>query len=673
MHRFFIQSLVALAVASSLPACAADQHAKLQAPHYACDSNLHQAANSLRIYQVMVESFVDGDSKIGHGTGYGTSHHNGDLQGIIDSLDYIQSLGVNTIWLTPIFEAEPIKGQDHFADRLDATGYFATDYFKIDPRFGDLSTAKKLVDEAHKRGLYVLFDGVFGHHKDGLVKPSPTGLLPKGANNPVDYPASSDFYQEVATYWIKELKIDGWRLDQAYQVPVATWVEIRKAVDEASKSVSYINAKGNKVNPLGYMVAEIWNSENYIAQTGYNNEQAPALCSAFDFPMRYRMVETLAVNENSVGGKPATWLNEGMELHNIYPSFAQPNLMLGNHDLVRFGDLLQRGGIANPTDEEYWLRHKAAFAFQAAYTGPITLYYGDEIGDEVTNFAQKVEQDCAVKGICDDHVARSSAKIEGVTATLNIKQKDLKNYVTSVMRLRAMHPALAEGKRINIRAKDTLYVDHKSTDKEAILFVLNTAEKAESLEFTGKETGSFGALIDLQTGERFMPEKGKYSIKLAGLQGRFLQIEKPLLAGPVVAEKAKASLFAQGFEAQCDNPDSQEAAPFASTLYLVGDFSDSNWKHKANRAYHYKGNNTYQVVTQEKRGAYKMQYAASSWSPQFTAKGLSLKMAQTGELIKGGYGKDTAVTIPEDGKYVWSLSFDSTGNPKSVTVSKCSG
>lgn len=62
----------------------------------------------------MVESFVDGDKQVGHGTGYGTSHHKGDLQGIIDSLDYIQSLGVNAIWLTPIFESIPVEGQDHW-------------------------------------------------------------------------------------------------------------------------------------------------------------------------------------------------------------------------------------------------------------------------------------------------------------------------------------------------------------------------------------------------------------------------------------------------------------------------------------------------------------------------------------------------------------------------------
>lgn len=67
-----------------------------------------EQSNQLRTYQIMVESFVDGDSSIGHGTGYGTSHHNGDLQGIIDSLDYIQDLGMNAIWLTPVLNRKPL-------------------------------------------------------------------------------------------------------------------------------------------------------------------------------------------------------------------------------------------------------------------------------------------------------------------------------------------------------------------------------------------------------------------------------------------------------------------------------------------------------------------------------------------------------------------------------------
>ena len=66
-----------------------------------------------------------------------------------------------------------------------------------------------------------------------------------------------------------------------------------------------------------------------------------------------------------------------------------------------------------------------------------------------------------------------------------------------------------------------------------------------------------------------------------------------------------------------------------------------------------------------------MQYASRDWTPQFTADGLSLKAGEKGVLARGGYGKDTAVTIPEAGRYVWSLEFSSDGKPQQIMVSKC--
>ncbi len=637
---------------------------------YQCQTTHSAEINDLRIYQVMVESFVNGDDSIGHGTGYGTSHHKGDIQGIIDSLDYIQSLGMNGIWLTPIFNSEPVAGQDHWADRLDATGYFATDYFSIDPRFGTLEQAKQLVEEAHARGLYVFFDGVFGHHK-GNVSPSPTGKLPQGENNPVAYPESLEFYKEVATYWIKELKIDGWRLDQAYQVPKDAWAEIRESVDVASAEVEYVNSEGETVNPLGYMVAEIWAGENRIIETGYGTNSSPALCSAFDFPVRYRLTETLAVNEAGVGGKGGEWLAEGMSLHSLYPDHAKPNLMIGNHDLVRFGDLLQRGDIASPEDDEYWQRYKAAFSFQAAYTGPITTYYGDEIGDQLDGFADKVWEDCAIPGLCDDHVARTSGKVEGVTADLNAREQDLKQYVTTLMTLRQDHPALSQGKRTHLLANESVYVDHKGADNEAIIYAINVTDKAYTLELTKKQSGSEAGLSDLLTQDKIAASGDSYQIELAPFEGRFLSVDKPSAAGPVAAAMASAPVSGQGFMAQCDNPVVSEAGPVSSKLYVVGNFADSGWKHKEGRAFTYRGDNTYQVVTNEKPGSYRMQYASKSWSPQYTADGLNIKLGQETALTKGGYGKDTAVTIRDGGKYVWSLKFDDAGKPLQVMASKC--
>jgi len=258
----------------------------------------------LRMYEVMVESFVDGDPARDYNAGYGTSHHKGDLRGIINSLDYIKSLGMNAIWMTPIFDShagEPRQGGG-IDLKLDATGYYTRDYFKIDPKFGSLADAQELVTKAHEKGLYVFFDGVFGHNKGNLVA-SPTGKLPVSSSPGVsDYsaPQTVNFYKEVATYWINQLGIDGWRLDQSYQVPPSAWRDIRSAVESASAQRAQA---GQQWGTLGYMVAEDWSDAGTIANRTFGPEANPILHSAFDFPVRYAIVGVLAGEESGFSGR----------------------------------------------------------------------------------------------------------------------------------------------------------------------------------------------------------------------------------------------------------------------------------------------------------------------------------------------------------------------------------
>jgi glycosidase len=472
----------------------------------------HPEFNNLRIYQIMVESFIDGDPNANYGVGYGNSHHNGDLRGIIDALPYIKSLGVNAIWLTPVFDSEA-GGAD---PRLDATGYFTRNYFDIDPNFGTMDDARELVDTAHELGLYVFFDGVFGHHK-GDIPLSPNGNLPEGPNNPVDYPESLEFYKEVATFWINELGIDGWRLDQAYQVPLEAWIEIREAVEEVSAARQ---AAGEEWGILGYMVAEIWrDNQAEIIDTGYGTVDNVALYSAFDFPTRYAVVRVLAGDEGGISGRPASLLDTAL-LNNIsYPPHAVPNLMLGNHDLVRFGDLLQRADIADVDDPEYWARHKAAFSFLAAYTGPITIYYGEEIGAEVAGFDDRVGSNCISLGFCDDHVARSNGRITNLTP----QEEDLKNYLASLMLLREGHPALWNGQSMNLIASDTIFAEYKVDGDDQVIYLLNVAEELEEVEISQDDIGGT-VLIDLLSGEQIEAENGAFVINVDALTGIFFSV-----------------------------------------------------------------------------------------------------------------------------------------------------
>jgi|GEM_PF-758007 len=495
----------------------------------ACYKSAGEKACNLRTYQIMVEAFINGDDTINMNTGFGTSHHKGDLQGVINSLDYIKSLGVNTIWLTPVFDST----NGGSANNDDATGYFASNYFNVEPRFGSKEKLKELIDTAHAKGLYILLDGVFGHFKGNANSfPSPSGkrVTPLSSNNAhasAVYPNDLDFFKEVAAYWITNFKIDGWRLDQAYQVPVNNWADIRKVVEDTSASTNYTNSSGASVHPLGYMVGELWKGEADIKTLGYGPSGSPGLLSAFDFPMRYRLVQTLAVEESGKGKLPATTLNEGYSTFAGYPDHAMPNLMLGNHDLLRFGDLIQRGGIAGPNDDQYWLRHKAAISFMAAYSGPITLYYGDEIGQEVPNFAAKVDNNvCSSQGLCDDHASRSSGIVEGVGGvTLNSKQSDLKSYVASLMNLRDAHPALWNGSRTHIYSNTSVYIDRKDAGDDHILYALNTTNTEVRVSVAASAINASGNLVDLlDSSTVYTNTDGAYYLVLAPFKAAFLKI-----------------------------------------------------------------------------------------------------------------------------------------------------
>lgn len=492
-----------------IPAYTGNPHGSEQA--------MKEKFQDLRIYQVMVESFIDGDPNRGYGTGYGSSHHNGDIRGIINSLPYIKSLGANAIWLTPIFNSDG-------GSQLDATGYFTRNYFEIDPKFGSWEDAKEMVDTAHSMGMYVFFDGVFGHHK-GNIPTSPCGNNVTGGNDPVSYPGSLDFYKEVATFWIRELGIDGWRLDQAYQVPLDAWIEIRQAVESISK---YNKQQGKQWGTLGYMVGEIWDGEGVIQSKGYGSASNPSLYSAFDFPIRYGLVQVLAGQEHigdaGASGRPASWLNEKfVSIGGTYASHAIPNLMLSNHDLVRFGDLIERAGY--PRDDwTYWGRHRAAFAFMAAFTGPITIYYGDEIGDEVPNFAQKVESNCWTVGLCDDHVSRTSGLIDGVSTSLNNEQRALKDYVAQLMDIRDTHRALSQGERTHLGSNEATYVDLKSYNGENVIFVLNVSTNDQPVSVDTADVGGT-TVVDLVNGGTISANAGSFDFNIPGLSGQFFLVQ----------------------------------------------------------------------------------------------------------------------------------------------------
>lgn len=469
--------------------------------------------NELRIYQIMVSSFQDGDSSVGYGTGYGPGPHNGDLQGIINALDYIKSLGMNAIWLTPIFTSDG-TGQ------LDSTGYFCSDYFNVDPKFGGNAVFDQLVTEAHAKGLNVILDGVFGHHRStGVSKDSPNGKRPSGGSNPVKYPDSLDYYKEVAQYWIENYKIDGWRFDQCYQVGLGDngkncntgghnyWYEIRTAIKE---SAANNGTKGQEWGTLGYTVGEHWDGDAVKIQAGSVNPGTAAgygLQSCFDFPSRYKLVQMFAVEESK--NDKSTSL---VDLDYVYSDYSTkgythpegyyPNLFITNHDLVRFGNLVNWKFSENRSSENYWKRHKIALASVAAYSGPITIYYGDEYGMMTDGYSGP-----GSLGYYNDHIARDAGKISGFSTS----EQDLHDYVAKLMQIREENEIMWKGVSSTVTKQSDFYVGKKTLDGKTVNFAINNSSSSKTFSATG---------TDLVTGESVSG-----TVTVPALSARFVLIK----------------------------------------------------------------------------------------------------------------------------------------------------
>lgn len=370
----------------------------------------------LSIYQIMVGSFQHGEGGAsGYSDMWGPEGHrkNGNLRGIINSLDYIKDLGMNAIWMTPIFDSTNGNG----GEKLQATGYFCTNYFKIDPKFGTEEEFDELIRKAHEKGIYVILDGVFGHH-GGVTASSPNGnridvttsqnVRGTDSGN-VAYPASLEYFKDVIRYWM-ERGVDGWRLDQCYQAYQGGhnyWHELRQ---EAENVAAERKARGEQWGTLAFMVGEDWTSAPNITTT-----QQDGLKSVMDFDGKDNLV-----NLSSGVGSIGRFITSDAAARGYKDAGVTPTIFLSNHDTSRVGDFVD----VNSRPKELMTRHAAV----AAYSGPACTYYGDEIGDKSGNGNA-------------DNKARTSGRLSGFTPN----EQMVHDYVAKVFKARAENPALWRG------------------------------------------------------------------------------------------------------------------------------------------------------------------------------------------------------------------------------------
>ncbi|RPI25701.1 MAG: glycoside hydrolase family 13 protein [Chloroflexota bacterium] len=322
-------------------------------------------------YQIFPDRFYNGDSSINPAgmTAWDDlptreNFFGGNLQGILKKLDYLQDLGINALYLNPIFKARTNHKYD------------TQDYFQIDPSFGSNRLFKDLVDEVHHRGMHLILDGVFNHCgaefapfqdlvQHGTASPyrgwfivrsypitqvplsyltcGGAAYLPKlnHAYRPVQ-----EFILKVARYWIDEFGIDGWRLDVPFKIPLDFWREFRQVVREA--------------HPQAYLVGEIWREAGPWIQG-----------DIFHGVTNYRLRELLLdyCLTNILDGEDFAF-ETGILAKAHGPNRAAMLNLLGSHDTARIMTLLR--GDFN--------RLKVALTYLMTTPGVPLVYYGDEVG-----------------------------------------------------------------------------------------------------------------------------------------------------------------------------------------------------------------------------------------------------------------------------------------------------
>ncbi len=264
-------------------------------------------------------------------------------------LDYVVELGGSGLLLGPIFAAT-------------SHGYDTLDHFSIDPRLGDDADFDRLVEQAHRRGLSVILDGVFNHvgvehplvqqaisDGGGLVKldAGPNGWQPVGweghgglAELDHDNPAVADLVTEIMLHWLRR-GIAGWRLDAAYSVPVGFWAEVIGRVRQEF--------------PQAVFIGEVIHGDyTAIVEEG-----------GLDTVTQYELWKAIWSSISDANFWELAW---ALERHQQFSQAFVPQTFVGNHDVDRIASLVGDGG--------------AALAAVVLFTvpGAPSIYYGDEQG-----------------------------------------------------------------------------------------------------------------------------------------------------------------------------------------------------------------------------------------------------------------------------------------------------
>ena len=466
------------------------------------------------IYLIVPDRFADGDPSIDStpdtaeeaDRSQPLGRHGGDIQGIIDHLDYVADLGATAIWCTPLLGDNARHGSYH--------GYACSDYYHIDPRYGTNEKYRELVEAAHAKGIKMVMDVVTNHAStehwwmkdlpfkdwihvnDPYVNSNHTMSLAMDPNASkadlavmeegwfsrgmpdmnLDNPYMLKYFQQWAVWWIEYSGLDGFRVDTWFyneKVPMSQWA---KAVTDEYPHFNIVGENWN-TNPD---YCAYWQKDN-PNNDGFNSH----LPSIMDFPLQGAISQALSAPIPAEGtpargrrGADISAVYNSLSHDFIYHDLSHMLIFLSNHDIARIGDTFGQ----DPR------RMKMAFTLLATLRGIPQMFYGDEMmfvtgnprrddgrlrmdfpggwkGDKVNLFTEEGRR-----------------KASADTAYAHVQ--DLHDYVRTLFQWRKGKEVIHSGKTLHFIPQDNTYGYFRYNDKEVVFVFVNNSAKEQNVPWT---------------------------------------------------------------------------------------------------------------------------------------------------------------------------------------------
>ncbi len=451
------------------------------------------------MYFVLLDRFLDGDAgnnKPEIGVETPANWQGGDLAGLLAKLraGYFTSLGVNVLWLSSPLDAPDGKypGKDAH-DYTGFHGYWPRDLGKIEARLGDLALLKQVVSEAHQAGIRVVVDYVMNHvHQSSPVYTShpewfwpldlggkscicgsgcdwkpPEGLRcwfdPFLPDFDFTLQAARSFSVENAVGWVKQLGVDGYRLDAVKHIELSWLTELR----------ARLAAEVVKPGQRFYLIGETFDGDRDLLKQFV--DPATKLDGQFDFPLRAQLVKSVLLRQGSLGADLDTFLNGNQS---YYGKDALMGTFLGNHDLPRAihlaEDTPQFGEWdtgksrawsnlpAQPSSAAPYQRLALAFTVLLTIPGLPTIYYGDELG---------------LAGGGDPDNRRPM-----LWSGASTEQEALRATIAKLCAIRKQHPALRRGTRKEVWLGADVYAYRMSEGSDVLVIVINRSDAEQTIQ-----------------------------------------------------------------------------------------------------------------------------------------------------------------------------------------------